>query len=164
MMTKEQKLIIKISILVLAIVCIISLIIRVSTNQKGEFVIPEKETNAMDGKPSDMPKDCVYQEAKVNNDYIVYLCAAPLFVDNKLDIYFTSSANNKGLMRIKVLDLQNNVIGESGLINPNSYIKYVLLNKNLESNERITIKIMHYEKETYYSLGEIKIDLHVRTK
>ena len=164
---KKQKLIIKIMIIIVLIISITSLIIffnKDSFSQKGEFIVPKKDDNAIDGKPSDVAKECMYQEAKVNDEYIVYLCALPLFQDNKLSVYFTSFRNNKGLMRIKILDLEKNVIGESGLISPNSYIKDIVLNKKLENGDIITVKVMHYEKNTYYSLGEIKLDLPVRTK
>lgn len=162
---KEQQMIIKILIVIVSIICISFIIILFNKDKfvkKSQFVIPELEQNSITGKPSSASKKCMYKEAKVNDEYIVYLCAIPTFKDNILTIYFTSDEVNKGLIKIKVLDSDNNVIGESGLINPNSYIKNIKLNKELKNKERITIKVMHYEKETYYSLGGIKLDLFVR--
>jgi len=161
---QEQKLIIKILIVIVSIACIILLIINANIKniKKGQFIIPEMEQNVVEGKPTDIPKEYMYQEAKVNDDYIVYLCAIPTFKDNKLTLYFTSSEVNKGLIKIKILDSQKNIIGESGLINPNSYIKDIELSKDLDDKEMITIKVMNYEKETYYSLGSIRLTVPVR--
>lgn len=164
-MDKEQKIILKISLAIALVICTISLIIFLNRDafaKKGQFVVPEMDLTAINGKPDNIPKEYMYQEAKVNNEYIVYLCAIPTVQDKELTIYFTSINTNKGLMKIKVLDSKNNVIGESGLINPDSYIKSITLNKDLKDQEQITIKVMHYEKETYYSLGGIKLDVHVR--
>ena len=164
-MNKEQRLVIKIMLVIVMIMSIALIVIlfnRANFYKKGDFVVPEIESNAIDGTPNDMEKECMYQEARVNDEYIVNLCALPLFQDNKLNIYFTSLKTNKGLIKIKILDLEKNVIGESGLISPNSYVKDIVLNKKLVNNDRITVRVMHYEKNTYYSLGEIKLDLPVR--
>lgn len=159
---KRQKLIIKVLICIVLIICIISIIIFFSGDnikKISRFHIPNIEENAINGKPVNIPKEYIYQEAKVNDNYIVYLCAAPVFKNKILTIYFTSSEVNKGLIKIRVLDSQKNIIGESGLINPNSYIKDIKLNKEINDKEMITIKVMHYEKETYYSLGEIMLSM-----
>lgn len=163
-MDKEQKFIIKITTIIVIIICIISIVIFFNKNsftKVGKFVIPEMEKNAISGRPSDVANELMYQEVKVNDNYIVYLCAIPTYKNNKLTIYFTSVETNSGLMKIKVLDSHNNIIGESGLINPNSYVKEIKLNRELLNKEKITIKVMHYEKDTYYSLGNIKLDLLV---
>ena len=162
----EQKSIIKIAlIIVLIITCAVIIIFILNKNNlesNGQFIIPEIETNATMGKPNDIPKEYMYQEVKVNDNYIVYLCAIPQVKDNNLTIYFTSTEKNEGLVKIKVFNSNNSLIGESGLINPNSYIKDIKLNKTLNNNDSITVKVMHYEKETYYSLGEVKLDLLVK--
>ena len=83
---KEQKLIIKILIVIVSIICIISLIINTNIKniKKGQFIIPEMEQNVIEGKPNNIPKEYMYREAKVNDNYIVYLCAIPTFKDNKI--------------------------------------------------------------------------------
>ena len=162
---RQQKTIIKVLFIIVLIICAVSLVLffnRGGFARKGDFVVPPKEQNAVRGVPRDYPKECLYQEAKVTDDYIIYLCAAPAIKDNQLSIYFTSVKTNKGLMRIKVLDQKNNEIGNSGLIEPNSYIKEVALNKEFKARDKITIRVMNYEKDTYYSLGEIKLDLFIR--
>ncbi len=164
-MTKNQKLALKITILVILVFIIIFFLFLFIKNPsviKGEFIPPKMDDNYIIGKPVGVSKECIYQEAKVNDEYIVYLCASPLFENNKLNLYFTSSKNNKGLIKIKILDLNNKIIGESGLIEPDSYLKDIYISKKLINNERITVRIMHYEKKTYYSLGELKLDLLVR--
>ena len=162
---KNQRLILKITFSIVLIILATAIILfynKGSLVKKGQFIIPEVEKKAILGMPDDIPEEYMYQEVKVNDDYIVYLCSIPTVKDNKLTIYFTSVKTNKGLIRIKVLDSKNNIIGESGLLNPNSYVKEILLSNDLYDNEIITIKVMNYEKDTYYSLGEIKLDLFIK--
>lgn len=162
---KRQKKIIKVLICIVLIICIISIIIlfsKDSIKKIGEFHIPDMEESAITGKPENIPKEYMYQEAKVNDNYVVYLCASPVFKNKILTIYFTSSIVNKGLIKIRILDSDNNIIGESGLISPNSYIKDIELNNKINDKEMITVKVMNYEKETYYSLGEIKLSIIAR--
>ena len=161
---KQQKLILKLSFVFVIVLLIIALIIffnKDKVEKKVQFVVPEKEQNVILGKPNNIEKNCMYQNVKVNDKYSVHLCGIPLLKDNNLTIYFTSDETNVGQMKIKVLDLDSNIIGESGIISPDSYIKDIKLNKNLKDKEKITVKVMNYEDETYYSLGSIKLDLTV---
>ena len=163
-MDKQQKLIIKIALIIVSIICIISITIFLNKDKlkKGQFIIPEIEQNAIAGKPNFIAKDLMYTEAKVNDNYIVYLCAAPKTKENILTLFFTSVKTNTELIKIKILDSKNNVLGESGLLKPDSYLKDIELNRKLEDKEKITIKVMGYEKDTYYSQGSIKLDIFVK--
>ena len=130
--------------------------------RKVKFEAPAYETSAIEGKPENVDEALTYKEVSVKEDYIVYVCATPKEENGVLTLYFTSSEKNVDLFKIRVFDMNDNLLGESGLINPNSYIKDVTLNRNLAENEEIKIKVMSYEKETYYSKGSINLNIFVK--
>lgn len=164
-MDKSQKIIIisLIIILIFFFLGVIALFLNKNKiTKKNEFVVPEFEISSIDGKPENVDAILTYQEMKLKEDYIVSMCATPKEENCKLTLYFTSSEKNVDLLKAKVFDSNNNLIGESGLLEPNSYVKDIILNRNLVDNEGISIKVMSYEKETYYSKGSFKLNVFAR--
>lgn len=161
---KEKKIIKILSILFIAVFSATSVILinKDKIVRKNKFVAPPMDMNAVAGSPSDIDDNLTYQEISVKDEYTVYLCATPKTNNNKLTIYFTSSKKNKDLLKIRILDENNSLLGESNLIEPNSYIKEIGINRELEDNELITIKVMSYEKDTYYSNGSFKLNVFVK--
>ena len=53
------------------------------------------------------------------------------------------------------------VVGETGLLKPGEYIKEVKLDKSLKKDDEITLKVMGYEPDTYYSAGSISLNTKV---
>jgi len=164
-MNRKEKKIIKIFAIIFILVSVIALIIFINKDKivrKNKFVAPIMDITAVVGSPIEVDDDLKYQEVSIKDNYVVELCATPRINNNKLTIYFTSSKKNKDLLKIRILDKDNNMLGESGLIEPNSYIKEIELNKELEDNELISIKVMSYEKDTYYSNGSFKLNIFVK--
>lgn len=164
-MNREEKRIIKIFAIIFILVSIIVFVLFINKDnivRKKKFVAPVMDENAVVGSPLDVDADLSYQEMSIKDDYVVYLCATPVINDNKLIIYFTSSDRNKDLLKIRIFDKDNYLLGESYLIEPNSYIKEIELNRKLEDNELISIKVMSYEKGTYYSNGSFKLNVFVK--
>ena len=163
-MDKNQKMIILI-LLIIFIVFFIGVIVlflnKDKINKKGEFVVPEFEASSIDGKPENVDETLTYQEIRVKEDYIIYMCATPIEEDGKLTLYFTSSEKNIDLLKVRIFDVNNNLIGESGLLKPNSYVKNIILNRSLKENEGIIVKVMSYEKDIYYSNGSFKLNVFV---
>ena len=60
-----------------------------------------------------------------------------------------------------MFDEQGNMLGETGLIKPNEYVKYVTLSKTLEVGTKIKLKIMGYEPHTYYSAGAASLNTQI---
>ena len=53
-------------------------------------------------------------------------------------------------------------MGETGLIKPGEYVKNVTLSKTLDAGEKIKLKIMGYETETYESAGSVSLNVTER--
>ena len=54
-----------------------------------------------------------------------------------------------------VRDEDGNILGESGLIRGGEYIKDIRLSRSIKSGEKIKLKVMGYEPDTYYSAGSV---------
>ena len=163
-MTKHEK---RIIIILLAFFSIIFFVLfallfnKDNIVRRGKFVAPKMDATAVEGNPEGIDKQFTYQEMLIKEDYVVGLCATPKVERNILTIYFTSNINNKNLLKVRIFDKNGVILGESGLIKPNSYIKDIELNRYLEDNESISIKVMSYEKDTYYSNGSFKLNVFV---
>lgn len=164
-MDKVEKKIIISSIIVFIVILIGVIVLFLNKDKikkKTEFVVPQLENSSIKGKPEDVDETLSYQEMSIKEDYVVYICATPKEENGKLILYFTSSEKNVSLLKIRVFDSDNKLIGESGLIEPNSYIKEITLNRNLNKNEGISIKVMSYQKDTYYSNGSFKLNVFIK--
>lgn len=163
-MDKSQKTIITISIIILILFFLGAMALFLNKNKitkKTEFVVPEFETSSIEGKPENVEETLTYQEMKLKEDYIVFMSATPREENGKLTLYFTSSEKNVDLLKVRIFDSNNNLIGESGLLKPNSFVKDIVLNRSLEDKEGISVKVMSYEKDTYYSKGSFKLNVFV---
>lgn len=54
---------------------------------------------------------------------------------------------------MRILDEAGNILGESGLLRPGEYVRAVRLEKIPKQPTPVSLKIMAYEPETYYSAG-----------
>ena len=70
-------------------------------------------------------------------------------------VYLTNPAENEVWLKLRVLDENGNILGETGLIRPGEYVKDVALTENLTAGTKIKLKIMGYEPETYFSAGTV---------
>ena len=163
-MDKSQKIIIISSIIILSFFFLGVIALFLNKNKitkRTEFVVPEFETFNIDGKPENVDETLTYQEIQLKEDYIVSMCATPREENGKLTLYFTSSEKNIDLFKVRIFDSNNNLIGESGLLKPNSYVRDIILNRSLKDHEGISVKVMSYEKDTYYSKGNFKLNVFV---
>ena len=165
-MNNKEKKILKFLVLIFVIVLLLALVLFLNKDsiiRKGKFIAPPMDITAIKGMPENVDSIFTYQEVLIKDDYVVYLSATPQVKDNILTIYFTSSKKNNSLLKIKIFDKNGKVLAETGLIEPDSYIKELNINRKLEDKEAISIKVMSYEKETLYSNGSFKLNVFVNS-
>ena len=72
-----------------------------------------------------------------------------------------SSKNNNIWVKIRVLNSDKEIIGETGLIKPGQYLESVTLTQKVKTNDQIIYKIMGYEKDEYISAGSISLNTRI---
>jgi hypothetical protein len=164
-MSKSQKLIITILcvILVAAFVTTVVLVNTLSQGNKArepKFTPPSFDQTQVLGKP-ELPEENF--KLMQFDDKKVYLYPFAEVVDGKVLINFYSDKDNTGWALVKLIDEKENVLGVSGLIKPDHYVKEIALKKGV-SPKNVTAKILWYEPETYYSLGTIGAKLELQYK
>ena len=150
-------------LIIALIICVISVVGFIlalnSYNKSKVFVKPEFDKNVIEGMPK-LGKEDGFDEFEVSENYIIYMTGETKLNDNKLVVYFTSKKSNDVYVKLRILK-DEKVVGETGLLKPGEYIKEVKLDKSLKKDDEITLKVMGYEPDTYYSAGSISLNTKV---
>ena len=147
----EKRIILVLSALVLALLA--ALFIQRANRQVevSEFEIPAFDANALSGEPEVAHPD-MYGTLTLNDDVTVSLYSAPIVSHGTATVCFTADAGNTVWVRLRLMDMNGNTLGESGLLRPGEYVEFVNLTVLPDRPEAIA-KILTYEPDTYYSLG-----------
>lgn len=151
---------------ILSVLCILSvtiMIIALCNDSKDEvvFVPPSFDAKTIEGTPKP-PQELGWSEIYQDGmNYKVGICGRIKIDNNEADIYFSNVNTNDVWLKLRIIDEQNNIISETGLIKPNEYIKSVRFNTVPENGEKVKIKIMGYEPDTYYSVGSITLNTNI---
>ena len=126
--------------------------------EKLEFVPPPFDAGAVAGTPDiEKPEAIGYTELDAKA-YKLSVCGLVKLEGNSADIYFTNPDTNDVWLKIRVLDKKGNILGETGLIRPGEYVKTITFDKKVPKvGDEITMKIMGYQPETYYSAGAVNL-------
>ena len=157
-MNKNQKLIITglatiFIVLIIVIGCVAS---KQSEPEVSDFVAPTFEQTAVVGTPIEVDSSLNYQTFSVEDKMVIGMCGnLTLEEDNTVDIYFTSDATNPFWAKVRLLDEDGNILGESGLIRAGEYVPSVTLTNPPRKSAMVIAKILTYEEETYYSKGSV---------
>lgn len=152
---------------ILSILCVLSIIVMLfaisnAPKNEVEFAPPNFEVEAIQGLPKP-PQELGWSELYQDGmNYRVGICGNIVAYNNVADIYLSNSSDNKVWLKLRVLDENNNIIGETGLLKPNEYVKSVKLVANVQNGQRIKLKIMSYEPETYYSQGSVVLNTNIK--
>lgn len=122
----------------------------------GEFVPPAFDPAAVVGTP-EVPEGLGYGELDVKGIYKVSVCGVVRPNGNKADVFLTNPVENAVWLKLRILDAEGELLGETGLIRPGEYVQSVTLSRVPEQGSAITMRVMSYEPQTYYSAGEAKL-------
>lgn len=143
---------------VLAVVAVIAMVVAFSVTgspKQGKFIPPPFEDAAVQGIP-DVPEELQYSTPY--RDGLAYrfsVCANVQMVGSKAIVYFTNAEENSVYLKLRVLDEDGNILGETGLLKPGEYVEGVELGETFSAGTTISLKIMSYEPETYMSEGSV---------
>ena len=160
-MKKEQKQKKNLILPMAAVLCLASVVVMIVVLctpkvEQGEFVPPAFDEDAVIGTP-DVPDGLGWQEldAKV---YTVGVCGKFVVDGNSADVWLYNPDSNTVWLKVRVLDGNGNALGETGLIKPGEYVRSVTLETVPEAGTAITLKLMAYEPDTYYSAGSVALN------
>lgn len=163
-MKKEQK---RILLLLAGILLLLLLILAGVSYQQEQrpaaaFEIPPFETQAGKGIP-EIPEEALdYRMFEIGEGIRVGLCGNIKTASSDEDgsetggkawVYFTSDSGNTVWLKMVLLNTENEKIGESGLLLPGEYVEEIALDSMPEETSEVTVRILSYEPETYYSMG-----------
>lgn len=124
-------------------------------NKKAEFIPPAFEEKAMIGIPDVSEEHGYTQLYRDGMAYSVYICGVPHVDGINLNVYFTNTEQNDCYLKLRVIDENDNILGETGLLKPGEYVEAVKLKKKLGKGTSVKLKVMSYDTETYESLGAV---------
>lgn len=157
-MKKEKNipLIITLAICILSLIVMTTVLLISSEKDKAlSFTPPPFDTNAVQGIP-DVPENLGWEEVDAQA-YKASICGKVIPNGDTADVWFTNPESNSVWLKLRVLDTQGNVIGETGIIKPGEYVQEVTFTKTPQVGDSIVLKLMAYEPETYYSAGSITL-------
>ena len=129
--------------------------------EPADFTPPPFDAAAVAGVP-EVPESLGYiSPYREGMEYRFSVCGNVVMEDNAAAVYLTNPAENEVCLKLRVLDENGNILGETGLLKPGEYVKDVALTGNLPVGTPITLKIMGYEPETYFSAGSATLNTAV---
>ncbi len=156
---KQNKTVIIASVVCLVAVVgmILALCLTSGESEPQQFVAPEFDSAAVAGTPTDADDSWtpIYKEGM---EFSAHVCGRVIVNDNAADIYFTNDEGNDVWMKLRIIDTEGNILGETGLIKPGEYVRSVTFDTVPSSGTEIKMKIMAYEPETYYSAGAVSLN------
>ncbi len=160
-MDKQQKMIITALSALVAILLIVTLVLRLSGGKEtvvGEFQPPEFDKLATLGTPQ-VDSSLNYKEISVAEGFKFSMCGNLTRQSDRCIIYFTSAPDNNVWLLVKIFDQSGNLLGQSGLLRPGEYVEYIALYSNVGANTPVTVKVLSYEPDTYISCGSAGANL-----
>ena len=128
----------------------------------ASFTPPPFDPAAVSGTPAvdaSLGWTEIYQESM---RFRAYVCGNVTEDGGRADVYFANSGEFHVWLKLRILDKNGEILGESGLIRPGEYVKSVALKKKITDGQEIKMKIMAYEPDTYYSAGAAVLNTVIR--
>ncbi len=125
----------------------------------GTFTPPPFEAGAQTGVP-EVPAELGWSEvdAKV---YTAKVCGVVAPADGAADVWLWNPETNDVWLKLRVLDAGGEILAETGLLKPGEYVQTVTFDRTPRPGDKISLKIMAYEPNTYYSAGSVMLNTTV---
>ena len=153
---------------VLAAICLLCLammaavLVYTQSPAQGEFTPPPFEESAVSGIP-EVPEELGWQELDAQV-FRVSVCGAVVLEGNRADVWLTNPESNTVWLKLRIMDENGTVLGETGLIRPGEYVQAVTFDTIPVSGTAISMKVMAYEPETYHSAGAVTLNTVVQVE
>ena len=115
----------------------------------------------MSGIP-DVPEELGWQELDAQA-FQVGVCGAVVLEGSQADVWLTNPESNTIWLKLRILDEDGDVLGETGLIRPGEYVQSVTFDTVPAPGTAISMKVMAYEPETYHSAGAVTLNTTIQS-
>lgn len=127
-----------------------------SSQPQVRFIPPQFDPDAVQGVPDLTPEEG-YSGLDAGT-YSFSLSGMLVLENDQTDVWLTNDNTNENVwLKVVMKDLQDNKIGETGLIRPGEYVQSMTLTAPPAETCDIKLVVMGYEPETYYSLGNVTL-------
>lgn len=134
---------------VLAVVCMVLALCL--GKKEPQFAPPPFEKNACAGVPQP-GEDTGY--AQMDAKAFRFSAAGELTAENgEVALWLTNPQENSVWLKVRIYDAAGALLGESGLLRPGEYVRAVRLSMVPQKTTEVTLKVMAYEPQSYYSAG-----------
>lgn len=136
---------------------VLSLVLNSRAPEPEAFVPPPFEAAAEAGIPeaADPSWTQIYRDGM---SFSSHVCGKVRLKEDSADLFFTNDSGNEVWLKLRVLDEKDRILAETGLLKPDTYVKTVHFTKVPKNGEKIKLKIMAYEPDTYYSAGAVTLN------
>ena len=148
-----------------AVLCLLALVAMTAALVFGrpqiqaEFVPPPFDENAVFGLP-EVPENLGWEQLDAQV-FRVSVCGVVAAKDGAADIWLTNPGGNDVWLKLRLLDQNGTILGETGLITPGQYVQALELKEVTGAGTPIILKIMAYEPGPYYSAGSMTLNTHI---
>ena len=143
--------------LVLAVLSVLCTCL-IGCSDEPQFIPPAFDSAAVAGVPDIAVGEHGYDMKDAYGVYKVGVCGEVRVDGGKADVYLTNDAQNNVWLKLRVQDKKTGaILGETGLIKPGEYVRSISFTKAPLVGVEITLRVMSYEPDTYYSKGEVLI-------
>ncbi len=148
--------------LVLAVLSVLCLVFVGCEEEKPQFVPPAFEPNAVVGEHDVQEGQRGYGVLDARGVYKVGVCGMIIVEEGKAEVWFTNPAENTVWLKLRVQNQETGeILGETGILKPGEYVKMLTFIKAPAVGDKIVLRVMGYEAETYYSKGEVTLNTTV---
>ncbi len=125
------------------------------TQGYSTFKPPEHEAGAAAGVPS-AEDSRYYEELPVREGYTVGVDTSPSYRDGRLRLNVANIKDNTVWLLARVYR-DKDLIGETGIFYPGEYVADIPCSSSLSADDKILIRILAYEPDTWHSEGVAQI-------
>lgn len=128
-----------------------------------KFVPPDFDQNAQVGAPH-VPEELGWAELYQDGmSFKVGICGNLILDQKEAAVYFYNHESNTVWLKLRVMDDQGRIVAETGLLKPAEYLQTIQFNQALKNGDKLKLKIMAYQPDTYYSEGAIVLNTRIQT-
>ena len=144
-----------------SVICAVSLVVMVLSlgQPQAKFVPPPFEKHAVYGVP-DVPEELDWRPIDATV-FQASVCGRIIPSNQAADIWLYNAADNTVWLKVRLMNEQGDILGETGILKPGEYVQSISLSSVPAAGTPVVMKLMAYEPETYHSEGAVNLKTQI---